>query len=274
MRDLSDRYPVWLCDVWGVIHDGVASFPQALSALTRHRQNSGIVILLTNAPRPREDVVRQLAGLGVSEAAYDLVITSGDVSREHVNRHAGGKIYHLGPSRDLGLLRGLAVDRGELDDAEAVVCTGLFDDTTETPDDYAGLLTRMRGRDLEMICANPDKRVRRGSTMVYCAGAIAERYEAMGGRVVMAGKPFLPMYELALSEAAQVLGRVPEKSRMLAIGDGPETDIAGAASFGIDAVLIAHGVSHGHAPEHLVRTVRAFVPNARIIRTLAELSWS
>lgn len=274
MQDLSDRYPVWLCDVWGVVHDGVANFPEACDALGRHRGRGGIVILLTNAPRPREDVVRQLTGLGVGEDRYDRVVTSGDVTRALVGRHAGSSVYHLGPHRDLGLLRGLTVTMTGLDEADAVVCTGLFDDTVETPDDYAPLLARMRERELEMICANPDKQVRRGNTLVFCAGAIAERYEAMGGRVAMAGKPFAPMYELARDEAARCLGYAPEKSQMLAIGDGPETDIAGAAAFGIDAVLIAHGVSHGLAPHDLARAVSARVPKARIIRTLPELRWA
>ena len=273
MQDLSDRYPVWLCDVWGVVHDGIAGFPVAIDALARHRRNRGIVILLTNAPRPREDVARPLSSLGVGKEAYDLVITSGDVTRELVGRHAGGRLFHLGPERDLGLLRGLAVDLTGLAEAEAVVCTGLFDDTSETPDDYAQLLNQMRERDLEMICANPDKQVRRGAALVYCAGAIAERYEAMGGRVAMAGKPFAPMYELAASEAQRLLGHTPAKSQMLAIGDGPETDIAGAANFGIDALLIAHGVSHGEAPDALAQRVQAQVPSARIIRTLDALKW-
>jgi HAD superfamily hydrolase (TIGR01459 family) len=274
MRDLSDRYPVWLCDVWGVIHDGVANFPNALDALRRHRHNRGIVVLLTNAPRPREDVARQLAHLGVGTEFYDLIVSSGDVTRALLGRYSGGRIVHIGPDRDLGLLRGLAVDLSGLAEAEAVLCTGLFDDTTETPDDYASLLSRMRERDLEMICANPDKQVRRGDRLIYCAGAIAERYEAMGGQVAMAGKPFAPMYELSADGAARILGRELKKSQMLAIGDGPETDIAGAAAFGIDTVLIAHGVSHGHAPDDLARTVRALVRNARLIRTLAELSWT
>jgi len=274
MQDLSERYPVWLCDVWGVIHDGVTSFGKALDALTRHRRNRGLVILLTNAPRPREDVIRQLAGLGVASPAYDLVITSGDVTRSLVNRHTGGKLYHLGPERDLGLLRGLPVDLASLDDAQAVLCTGLFDDTNETPEDYVQQLAAMREHDLEMICANPDRQVRRGDRLVFCAGAIAERYAVMGGRVAMAGKPFPPMYELALSEAARLLGYPPAKAQILAIGDGPETDIAGAAAFGIDIVLIAHGVSRGHAPQDLAQAVNAQFPDARIIRTLPELIWS
>src|SRR5438270_4449146 len=160
MQDISDRYPVWLCDVWGVIHDGVKSFPDACAALSRHRRNGGIAILLTNAPRPREDVVRQLAHLGVGDYCYNLVITSGDVTRALVSRHSGRKIFHLGPERDLGLLRGLPIDLAGPAEAEAVICTGLFDDAVETPDDYAQLFTLMRERNLEMICANPDKLVR------------------------------------------------------------------------------------------------------------------
>jgi len=273
MQDLSDRYPVWLCDVWGVVHDGVESFPPALDALRRHRRNGGVVILVTNAPRRRGDIAQQLGELHVDETCYDTVVTSGDATRELVSRHAGGNVFHLGPERDTALIAGLDVGFGPLERADAVLCTGLFDDTVESPDDYRDLLARIRARDLNFICANPDRIVRRGSALIYCAGALAERYAVIGGRVVMAGKPHPPIYELARVEAGKHLGKLPDKSQMLAVGDGPETDIAGAAAFGIDALLIAGGISHGHAPDELAKAVGERIPGARIVSALAELKW-
>ena len=274
MRDLSDRYPVWLCDVWGVVHDGIESFPKALDALRRHRANGGKVVLVSNAPRPRAEVARQLDRFKVSRDSYDVIVTSGDVTRDLVERHAAGKLYFVGADRDLPLVRGLDVDLTGPSEAHAILCAGLVDDMTEAPEDYDPILKELAARDLEMICANPDKLVRRGERLLYCAGALAERYQAMGGRVVMAGKPHEPIYELAHREAEGLLGRTLPKSQMLAIGDGPETDIRGAATYGMDAVLIAHGVSHGRNPAELEREVRAAIPNANIIRTLSGLSWS
>jgi HAD superfamily hydrolase (TIGR01459 family) len=274
MQDLSDCYPVWLCDVWGVVHDGIESFPKALDALRRHRANGGKVVLVSNAPRPRAEVARQLDHFKVTRDSYDVVVTSGDVTRDLVDKHAAGKLYFIGAERDLPLVRGLAVDLTGPREAHAILCAGLVDDTTETPDDYEAILRELATRDLEMICANPDKLVRRGERLLYCAGSLAERYEAMGGRVVMAGKPYHPIYELAHREAESLIGRTLPRSQILAIGDGPETDIRGAASYGMDAVLIAHGVSHGRNPAELEREVRAAIPEANIIRSLSGLSWS
>jgi HAD superfamily hydrolase (TIGR01459 family) len=274
MKDLSDRYPVWLCDVWGVVHDGIESFPAALDTLRRHRANGGKVVLVSNAPRPRAEVGRQLEHFKVTPDSYDVIVTSGDVTRDLVDRHAAGKLYFIGAERDLPLVRGLAVELTGPAQAHAILCAGLVDDKTETPEDYDAILKEFAARDLEMICANPDKLVRRGERLLYCAGALAERYEAIGGRVVMAGKPYHPIYELAHREADGLLGRTLPKSQILAIGDGPETDIRGAASYGLDAVLIAHGVSHGRNPAELEQEVRAAFPDAKIIRSLPGLSWS
>ena len=271
MEDLSARYPVWFCDIWGVVHNGVAHFPAAADALAHHRRNGGTVLLVTNAPRLHDNVAAQLTKLGVRRDAYDGIVTSGDVTRKLIAAHEGEGVHHLGPKRDESIFRGLKVARVPLDEARAVVCTGLFDDATEGPDDYAEVYRRMRAADLPMICANPDKIVRRGETIIYCSGALAERYEALGGKVAMAGKPFAPIYALAKEEARRIRG---DDAAILCIGDGPETDIKGAADNGFDVLLIAGGISDDTKTMAEVETgVRQQMPHAHIVRTLEGLAW-
>jgi HAD superfamily hydrolase (TIGR01459 family) len=274
MQDLSARYPVWLCDIWGVVHNGVEHFPLAVQALQRHRGNGGLVVLLTNAPRSAAKVATHLAHLGVTNEHYDLIVTSGDVTHELMLPYDGHRIYYLGPERDLGVLDDLRIVKAAPDEAEMILCVGLVHDETETPQDYAELLARMSRRGLPMICANPDKVVRRGNRLVYCAGSLAEVYASMGGEVTMAGKPYRPIYDLALARASGKRGTVA-RAEVLAIGDGPETDIKGAADYGLDVVLItAGGISEeGADPAKLEAEVRKLVPGAHIIRTLPQLSW-
>jgi HAD superfamily hydrolase (TIGR01459 family) len=274
MKILSADYPVWLCDIWGVVHNGIKCYEAAAHALSQHRKKGGIVILVTNAPRTSRDVVRQLNDLKVPPQSYDRVVTSGDVTQTLVKDHAKGKVYHLGPSRDLSMFAGQSVKKVPLAEAQAVLCTGLVNDDVETPDDYSDLLSRMKVLNLPMICANPDKIVRKGNRLLYCAGSLAEKYSAMGGPVLMAGKPYEPIYTLALEIAGRIAGRIIEKSKVLAIGDGPETDIKGAADFGISVVLIADGVTD--ASDGLDTTldrVKAKVPNAKIVKILHHLVW-
>lgn len=274
MKSLSAAYPVWLCDIWGVVHNGLICYEAAAHALSQHRKHGGIVILVTNAPRTMSGVVQQLAGIGVPSQSYDHVVTSGDVTQTLVRDHARGKVYHLGPQRDLSIFEGQAVERVALENAHAVLCTGLARDDVETPADYAGLLARMKELNLPMICANPDKIVRKGSRLLYCAGALAEKYAEIGGRVLMAGKPYEPIYDLALHKAGTVAGHVIERSKVLAIGDGPETDIRGAADYDLDAVLIADGVTDASdGLDATLARVQAIVPHARIVKILHHLVW-
>ncbi len=275
MQDLSQRFPVWLCDVWGVLHDGVHVFAGTVDALTRHRAQGGLVILVSNSPRTAAGVARQLEGLGVPPTCHDAIVTSGDVTRTLAVKESGGKVFHLGTERDASIFEGLPLQRTSLEEAHAVLCTGLFDDSHETPADYTALLQQMRELALPMICANPDKIVRKGSRLLYCAGALAEVYAALGGTVLMAGKPFSPIYELAHSEAERLGKRRFAKSDLLALGDGPETDIKGAADYGIAAVLVADGVTDAsNGLEAAERKVKAAVPGANIVRTVRQLHWS
>ena len=170
MKSLSADYPVWLCDIWGVVHNGVKGYEAAAHALSQHRKQGGIVILVTNAPRTSQDVVRHLNNLKIPPQSYDRVVTSGDVTQTLVREHSKGKAYYLGPPRDLSLFEGQMVKVVPLAEAHAVLCTGLVNDLVETPDDYSDLLSHIKKLSLPMICANPDKVVRKGDRLLYCAG--------------------------------------------------------------------------------------------------------
>lgn len=242
IAELADGSEAWLVDVWGVMHNGIAPFAESVAACRAFRAKGGYVLLLTNAPRPADAVVQQLERVGVPRDAYDAVLSSGDVTRGLVQAWAGRRIHHVGPERDLGIFEGMDISFATSIDAEIVVCTGLIDDETETPDDYAITLRGFQRRGILMICANPDLKVERGNRIVFCAGAIAQSYEALGGDVVYSGKPHLPIYELAIDTVARGLGRPVGKDRILAIGDGVLTDIKGASGAGIRNVFIASGI--------------------------------
>jgi len=241
LADVSDGYSAILCDVWGVVHNGEWHFPAAAEALARARAAKLPVVLITNAPRRSADVVAQMNAIGVPPEAYDRVVTSGDVTRNLI-AEGPRKVFHIGPDRDFTLYDGLGVDLVEEFEAAGVVCTGLFDDEVEKPSDYAELLRRLRARDLPFICANPDIMVERGERMIWCAGALARDYAQLGGRTLIAGKPYAPIYEVALKEVALLLGHPVERAKVLAIGDGMMTDIKGAADNGFDVLYVSGGV--------------------------------
>jgi len=247
IEDLGSRYSAWLVDIWGVMHNGHRAFPRAVAATREFRARGGIVVLISNSPRPSPSVQEQLRRLGVPGDAYDATVTSGDLTRHELDKHKGAIVSHLGPERDLPIFQGLAVKLGRPEQAELVVCSGLLDDETETPDDYIGLMRALAARKLPMICANPDHLVERGDQLVYCAGALASLYEQEGGRVIYAGKPYPPIYLLALETISALAGRTVPRSEVLAIGDGVNTDIAGAASLGIGSVFVASGL---HVPSN------------------------
>lgn len=246
LDDIFNEYDIIFSDVWGVVHNGESAFPSASAALKRARLAGKRVILLTNSPRPRADVKQQLTELGVSSDCYDEVVTSGDATRELIDT-AQRKVFHIGAMRDLSLYVGTHAELVEEQDAQVIVCTGLFDDETEKPEDYAPLLARLHSRNLPFICANPDIVVERGTRMIFCAGAIAHAYGLLGGRTLVAGKPHTPIYDLALKEAEKITGHPVDRARVLAIGDGLLTDVKGAMNNGIDLLYISSGI---HANEY------------------------
>src|SRR5262249_35809138 len=245
IKEIGPRYRAWVADIWGVMHNGHRAFPSAMVAARNFRQCGGIIVLLSNSPRPTPGVQEQLRRLGVPDDAYDATVTSGDLTRHELGKHNDASVFHLGPARDLPIFDGISVRLRTPEDAELVVCSGLFDDETETPEDYVKLLQKLASRKLLMICANPDHLVERGDRLVYCAGALAALYEKLGGSVLYAGNPYPPIYELALKTISDLAGRGVSKAEVLAIGDGVNTDIAGAGRFGIDSLFVASGL---HVP--------------------------
>lgn len=241
LHEIAANYDVLVCDVWGVIHNGREAYPGVVDTLRRFRK-SGIVLLLSNAPRPNGPIRDQLSSLAVPPEAYDTLVTSGDLARQVLAARAPIDIHHVGPDRDLPLFENLAVRRVALKDAAAIVCTGPFDDTKEGPDDYRDYWHDALARRLPFFCANPDLVVQRGDQMIYCAGALAEVYERQGGEVVYLGKPHTPVYAFVADTLRELTGRDIPRTKWLAIGDGLKTDIAGAVQAGVDSLLITGGI--------------------------------
>lgn len=249
---LAPNYDVILCDAWGVVHDGRRRTASACEALMRFRARGGTVVLITNAPRPREPIQKLLDGFSVPREAYDTIVSSGDVTVDLVAARGMAPLHHIGPPKDLSLFETVAAVTGEkppllsLAEADYVVCTGLFDDY-EDPEPYLPTLVAMKERDLPMICANPDLVVERGEKLIPCAGAMAALYDALGGETRIAGKPHRPIYEAALDHAAALRGTL-DRARVVAIGDGMPTDVLGALAQGLDLLYISGGI---HARDYM-----------------------
>ena len=263
LSEIASGHDALICDVWGVVHDGKRHHPAAAEALYRFKEKHGPVVLLTNAPRVPAEVAIQCASYGLPPDCYDAIVSSGGAAREELARRSATRtlpLYYIGPDRDLPMIDGLDIRRTGIDEAEVALAIGLRDDMNETPADYDGELRALAARGLTMLCANPDLVVHRGERLVYCAGALAQAYEALGGAVIYYGKPHLAVYESALAQLAALLGHKP--TRPLAVGDGLLTDIKGANAAGLEALFIADGV-HGeeigpYTDEHLAALFTRF----------------
>lgn len=252
LAEISQPYDALLCDLWGCLHNGVSPFAPAVAALQEFRARGGKVVLLTNAPRPSRYVIASLDRMRVPKDAYDLVVTSGDAAQDAMFAGAvGQKVWHLGPSKDEGFFTDIppewqdqtTIERVPFDEAEGIVCTGPFDETTEVPEDYRPQFLLAKGRGLKMLCANPDIVVDMGERRIYCAGALAALYQDMGGEALYFGKPHPPVYDLVRRRLAALGG--PRDPNLLAIGDGINTDIAGARGEDIDALFVTGGLAAG-----------------------------
>ena len=245
-REITAQYDVVLCDVWGVLHNGVEAFAFASEALAEARAAGLTVVLITNSPRPFPGVKVQIRGLGVLDESYDRIVTSGDVTRALISS-GPEKVYFIGADKDRPLLDGLGVEEVGLNEAGIVVCAGLREDEVETVEDYHAELEALAARHLPFICANPDLVVERGHRLIPCAGALAALYDTLGGTTLIAGKPHRPIYEKTLAEARDVRGDFNGR-RVIAIGDGMPTDVRGAEAFGLDVLYISGGI---HAAEYV-----------------------
>ncbi len=242
--EISAKYDAALVDLWGCLHNGVKPFAAAVSALETFRDKGGVVFLLTNSPRPSTSVYLQLDQIGVARDLYKGCASSGDAARTALASGAYGQnVFALGPERDLTFYEGIDVNRVPLNQAEGIVCTGLFDDTTETPDDYRAIFLEAKNNGLKMLCANPDVMVDRGDKRIYCAGALGQAYTEMGGEVHYFGKPHPPIYDLAYQHLIDISGREIAPKKIIGIGDGIYTDIQGAIGENIDSLFITGGLA-------------------------------
>lgn len=277
--ELLTRYDVLLCDVWGVVHDGVTAFPGAVDALERFRAQGGTVILVSNAPVPKQRVADMLKSRKVPTATWDDIVSSGDIALDHIRKRGFERLYEIGPQdRDRAFFKALASKNVHLDEAEAVVCTGLTDDQRESPEDYRPLLEKAHRLGLPFVCANPDLVVDVGGTLLYCAGALADMYEHIGGKVFWAGKPHLSAYETAHAKAEALRDANVPRSKCLVIGDAIRTDMKGAENFGCDALFVASGIHRHDAMEgntlSAVKLASLFPPGTPpALAAMAGLRW-
>ncbi len=271
LSEIASNHDALICDVWGVVHDGHRHHPAAAEALTRFRETHGPVILLTNAPRVPAEVAAQCASYGLPSDCYDAIVSSGGAARDELARRSAARtlpLHYIGPDRDLTMIEGLDVTRTDIAEADVSLAIGLRDDMTETVADYADELAAMKAKGLTMLCANPDLVVHRGTRLVYCAGSLAQAYEALGGQVIYYGKPHLPVYQAALAAAGH-------PKRPLAVGDGLLTDIKGANAAGLEVLFIADGV-HGediapYTDEHMAALFSRFGAAAGTVTR--KLAW-
>ncbi|ACK49652.1 HAD-superfamily subfamily IIA hydrolase like protein [Methylocella silvestris BL2] len=287
LSEIANSYDVILSDIWGVVHNGAAAFAGAADALGRFRTRGGAVVLITNSPAPSRIVTAQLDDLGFPSSAYDAVVSSGDVTVSLLIERRGQSLFHIGAPQETGLFEEVAARDGQaprfapIANADFVLCTGFIDFFSETPEDYDERLKLIFARKLDFLCANPDLVVEVDGVLSYCAGAIAERYERLGGNVIQAGKPFAPIYDRALALAGEARGAPVERSRVLAIGDAMRTDIRGAVKQGFDSILVTSGIHrealHGEAEHAAIdaAALRQFVQDfgLRPSAAIAKLVW-
>jgi len=258
LSDTGTRYRALFCDLWGCVHNGKAAFPEAVAALQGFRAAGGTVILVTNAPRPKTSVMRQLDKLGVPTDAWDDIATSGDAAQYALLTGAvGRRVHHIGPSpkddafftefaEDLEPVRTAnpPIERVDLDQAEGIVCTGPNDEFNDRPEDYRAAFLYAKTRGLKLLCANPDLVVDYGETRIYCAGALAQFFDQMGGESLYFGKPHPPIYDLARRRLTMIDAGISDAD-VLCVGDGVGTDILGGEQEGLDTLFLTEGLQAG-----------------------------
>ena len=244
ISEISDKFDVYFIDLWGVIHNGVQCYPEALKVLEKLKEQNKKIVLISNAPRPSAVVKVFLETIGLESSCYDFLVTSGDITREYISLNSSKKnFYHLGPTRDIDLFKDLNVTLTSKEECEEIICTGLVSDEEEKLQDYKILLDFFLNKKIPLICANPDEVVARGEKIVFCAGALANQYKQEGGMVRYFGKPYSDIYSFALKKVrAHKDFKDKKEINTLVIGDNIKTDIKGANLFNLDSVLILNGI--------------------------------
>ena len=252
LSEVTYAYKAVVCDLWGVLHDGVSAHRSAVEALMRYRQTGGCVVLLSNSPRPSAAVESQLRAMGIPSECYNAITTSGDLAQQVMNSEFTKKRYfHLGPQRDKPTIDGIAALKvDDVVEADVVLCTGLFEDEGLSLEQHDDVLHKAHSCGIEMICANPDRVVDYAERRVYCAGSLADRYERIGGMVRWLGKPYDTAYQAVFSQIERHVSGECDLEDVLAIGDSLVTDIAGANHYGIDSLLITEGLHKAELKNH------------------------
>ncbi|MEJ1992365.1 MAG: TIGR01459 family HAD-type hydrolase [Maritimibacter sp.] len=249
LSEISDRYDALFCDLWGCVHDGIAPFPEAVAALQAYRAGGGRVILITNAPRQKASVEAQIDAMGLPRDCWDDIATSGDAARAAMYRGAvGQKVWHMGEAKDDVFFEpmpevtdAVEITKVMLDNAEGIVCSGPFDPMAP-PESLRPELLYAKTKGMKLLCANPDIIVDFGDERQFCAGAVAALYTEMGGESLYFGKPHPAIYDLARTRLSAFIP-LPEPARILAVGDGIQTDIAGAMGEDFDSLFITGGLA-------------------------------
>jgi len=242
LSEITDTYSLILCDIWGVVHNGNNIYPEAVNTLLAYLEAGGNICLITNAPRRSEAIRDYLLNMGVAPDICNTIVSSGDCSYAWLSSIVDRPLFHIGPEKDNSLFVGLDLKKVNEFECLECICTGFFNEYIESISDYQKILETLLERGIVIHCANPDLYVNKGSVRLPCAGLIAQSYSQMGGKVVYFGKPHHYIYDLALETANQSMRKTVSKDSILAIGDGLNTDIAGASNFGIDSFFIINGV--------------------------------
>ena len=241
-QNIVNTYDLYFVDLWGVIHNGIKLFSNAVEVLNNLKINNKRVVLISNAPRTHETVKNFLIKLNFDLKLIDLLVTSGDVTKKYIQNNQDKKFCHLGPPKDNDLFQGVTNLVNQKDDFDEIVCTGLIDEIGQNISDYQGLFENWIGNKKIFICANPDEVVSRGDKIEFCAGALAKYYKKLGGEVKYFGKPYEAIYDFAYKKIQSQFDMAIDKNKILAVGDNLKTDINGAQNFGIHSILILNGI--------------------------------
>ena len=252
--EVYEKYDSVICDIWGVIHNGQELFSSSVDCLYDLKNKGYPIVLVSNAPRPGEEIKLMLEKMGLEKNCYDKIITSGDLTQKILNDGSlGQNCYHIGPDRDLKIFDGVGVNRVSFDESDFIFITGLFNDEEEDENSYLPLLKKSKKRKLKLLCANPDIWVQRGSDLIPCAGAISKKYESIGGEVINIGKPFQPIFDEAMKNINS-LGN-GKFSSTIVIGDGIDTDIKGANDYKLDSLLTLGGLFSGQKIDEVHKVI-------------------
>lgn len=250
ISELIDNYDFFILDIWGVIHDGKEPYNGVCEVLKYLKQRDKKICLLSNAPRRTDKVMEVLENMSITSDYYDFIITSGQTVYNHLknnvlnNYQNFGKNYlYVGPKKDMDLIKDLNYNLVNFaSEANFIIATG-FDHDGSVITEKIEQITQAKNFNLPMICANPDLVViRKDGTEMPCAGVIASQYENIEGKVIYFGKPFSEIYEYACENYEKFFNKKISLNRIIAIGDGLETDIKGANNFGIDNILVTSGI--------------------------------